>query len=569
MTLLPTGSPLADALLPQVANQPDLLPHRFVASWLTHPNQTAIIDGGRGDATFSYQNFAMGAHLFASWLSHNTDMASQNYGILLPSGMGFATAFFACQLLGKTVVPLNYALSPKEVLDIAKDAELTTIISFEPDAADKASAAIFGQTLEYLNDEVLSLTPVLINHHHVQGRIRHEEPWTALPNLSPDDLAVLLYTSGSTGKPKGVMQTHRNLVSNADAAAQLMMGGPEDVLFSALPTFHSFALVAGMLFPILHGLTAFMEPRFMPRSILPRLAANKTTIHVGVPSMYKAYIGVSRMKPSDAFSGVRLCISGGAPLPLEIVSAFQQIYGKGIHEGYGCTETSPVISLNPLDQPNRTGTVGKAIPHVTVEIRDEKGAALPIGEAGEIWVHGPNVCKGYYKKPDETAKVFQNGWYNTQDMGKVDEEGYIHILGRTKHMIIVGGENVYPAEVEAAVIQVPQVKDVAVTGAADESRGEIVHAFIVPVDGYEGDATHMEMTIREYIHANGLLGAFKIPHKVTLLQQIPLLPTGKPDLPALRGERQMITNMALLQVQAAAMKMEIEAQKAEAAAESA
>lgn len=560
MTLSPAaGSALADVLLPQVEGKDLLLPHRFVKSWLQHGSRTAIIDGSRGDTPFSYQNFALGTHLFASWLTHNTDMSAQNYAILLPSGMGFATAFFACQLLGKTVVPLNYALSPREVLDIVRDAEATTVISFEPDPNDRASNAIFGQTLEYLNDEILALTPVLINHHHVQGRIRHEEPWTQMPDLTPDDLAVLLYTSGSTGKPKGVMQTHRNLVTNADAAAELLKAGEDDVLFSALPTFHSFALTAGMLFPLLHGLTAFMEPRFMPRSVLSRLGPNKTTIHLGVPSMYKAFLGVSRMKPSDAFAGVRYCISGGAPMPPEIAGGFRQIYGKDIHEGYGCTETSPVISLNPLDQPNRLSSVGRPIPGVTVEIRDANGQAVPQGETGEIWVTGPNVTLGYYKKPEETAQVFHDGWYNTQDMGMIDQDGYVFILGRTKHMIIVGGENVYPAEVEAAVIKVPEVQDVAVTGAPDETRGEIVHAYVVPAAGWTGDAAHMESTIREYLSHNNLLGSYKIPHQVTLLEQIPLLPTGKPDLPTLRGERQMITNVAVLQAQAAAIRADMEA----------
>ncbi|MEO7995784.1 MAG: AMP-binding protein, partial [bacterium] len=476
----------------------------------------------------------------------------------LPSGMGFATAFFAVSMLGKTVVPLNYALSPRELLDIVKDAGITTLISFEADAADRAGQAIFGQTIAFLNDEVLSLNVVLINHHHVQGRIRVEQPFVDLPNIQPDDTAVLLYTSGSTGKPKGVIQTHKNLVSNADAANSAL-GAANEIIFSPLPTFHSFALVAGMLYPLLHGHTAFLEPKFMPRSILERLGKHGVTVHLGVPSMYKAYLAVSRMRPSEAFATVKVAVSGGAPLPLEIANAFERVFGKPLVEGFGCTETSPIVALNPTNAPPHLGTVGQCVEGVTIEIRAMDGTVLPAGEAGEMWVHGPNVTLGYYNKPEETAKVFQNGWYNTQDMATVDDAGFIRILGRTKHMIIVGGENVYPAEVEHAVLKVPQVRDVAVTGQPDESRGEVVLAFVVPEENWEGDGEAMEGLIRDYINSHQLLADYKIPRKVKILEAIPLLPTGKPDLPALRGERTAIMNVAVQQAQAAAMQAEMQA----------
>ncbi|HYE78202.1 MAG TPA: AMP-binding protein [bacterium] len=557
---LPAGFNPAPILMPQVQGVTDLIPHRFIQSWLPHAERTAIIDGGRGDAVFNYANLAMGAHLFASWLAMNTDMSAQNYGILLPSGMAFTTSFMAISMLGKTVVPLNFALAPRELADIVRDAGVTTLITFEPDPADKAGQAIFGATTAYLNDEILPLTPVLLNHHHIQGTIRQMQPLMQLPAINPDDTAVLLYTSGSTGKPKGVMMTHRNLTSNADAIAhEIGVDEKDHVMLGVLPTFHSFALTCTLLYPLFYGLATLFEPRFAPRTVLEKLAKHNVSIVLGVPSMYKAYMGAARGQRSDVFNTVKYLISGGAPLPPDVYHGFEQIFGKVIHEGYGTSETSPVISLNPLHEKPHLGTVGKCVRDVSVEIRGPQGDTLPAGEAGEIWVSGPNVTRGYHNQPEETAKVFRDGWYNTQDMGSIDHDGLLRILGRTKHMIIVGGENVYPAEVEAAVLQVPEVKDVAVTGIPDEKRGEAVHAFVVPADGWTGDPDAMEAIIRRYLSDHDLLGAYKMPAMVTLIPQIPLLPTGKPDLLALKGERQMIANVAVLQAQAAQMRADAEA----------
>lgn len=344
------------------------------------------------------------------------------------------------------------------------------------------------------------------------------------PDHGPDDLAAILYTSGTTGRSKGVMLTRENLASNAEALVGLWRFSERDVLLHALPVFHTHGLFVATNCVLYAGASMIFHRTFQPAAVLAALPG--ATVMMGVPTFYTrllADLGLTR----EAVAHMRLFISGSAPLSPATHAEWQDRTGHAILERYGMTETN-MITSNPYDGARRAGTVGMPLSGVEVRITGPDGQVLPQGEAGSIEVRGPNVFKGYWRLPEKTAEEFRDGWFITGDMGAVDDQGYLSILGRAKDLVITGGLNVYPAEVEAALDDLPGVAASAVIGVPHPDFGEAVVACLVPAPG----AALSEEAVRSALRDR--LAAFKLPKRVLILDELPRNAMGKVQKAELR-----------------------------------
>ena len=342
--------------------------------------------------------------------------------------------------------------------------------------------------------------------------------------VRPGDTACLQYTGGTTGTSKGAMLTHANLVINACQTEHWLsggQGGPE-VMVAALPLFHIYAMTCVMLSSVLAGGTVILLPRFELRSALALVRKYRPTMFHGVPTMYVAFNNAPNVE-RYGFKSLRVCMSGGAALPVEVMKKFEALTGGRLVEGYGLTEASPVTHVNPPDGRAKPGSIGLPIPETDVRIMDLQTGTreLPIGEAGEIIIRGPQVMKGYWNKPEETALVLRNGWLHTGDIARRDKEGYYYIVDRKKDMIIAGGFNIYPREVEEVLFEHPQIQEAAVVGVPDEYRGETVKAFIVLQTGATASAEDIIRFCRER------LAAYKVPRQIVFRDSLPKSGVGK------------------------------------------
>src|SRR6266571_8274619 len=342
--------------------------------------------------------------------------------------------------------------------------------------------------------------------------------------VSPSDIACLQYTGGTTGTSKGAMLTHANLVTNAYQTEHWLSRGEHrpEVMVAALPMFHIYAMTCVMISSVRAGGTVIILPRFELRSALNVIRKYRPTLFHGVPTMYVAFNNAPNVE-RYGFKSLRVCMSGGAALPVEVMQKFEKLTGGRLVEGYGLTEASPVTHVNPPDGLAKAGSIGLPIPDTEVRIVDLKTGtrALPVGEEGEIIIRGPQVMKGYWNKPAETAQVLRNGWLHTGDIARRDETGYYYIVDRKKDMIIAGGFNVYPREVEEVLFKHPQIKEAAVVGVPDEYRGETVKAFIVLQDGAAASAKEIISFCR------GRLAAYKVPSQIVFRDSLPKSGVGK------------------------------------------
>ena len=291
-----------------------------------------------------------------------------------------------------------------------------------------------------------------------------------------DDVAVILHTSGTTGKPKGAMLTHGNLGRNADVSVRtLVETGPDDVVMGCLPLFHVFGLTCGLNGAVLSGATLTLIPRFDPRKALEVIERDAVTVFEGVPTMYSALLGVADEAAAEATRTLRVCVSGGAAMPVQVLTDFEKAFGCEVLEGYGLSESSPAAAFNHPHRERKVGSIGTPIEGVQMRVVDLDGAEVPQGQTGEIQIRGHNVMKGYWNLPDATkATITPDGWLATGDVGRVDEDGYFYIVDRTKDMIIRGGYNVYPREIEEVLYEHPAVAEAAVIGIPHDSLGEEV-----------------------------------------------------------------------------------------------
>ncbi|MGE4062050.1 MAG: long-chain fatty acid--CoA ligase [Rhodospirillaceae bacterium] len=422
-------------------------------------------------------------------------------GLLLPNSPYYIAAYFGVMMAGGIVVNMNPLYAVRELETMVKDSGAEFLVTMDLTAMyPKARTLLNNTNLRKLvvcsMTEALPLgTSVLFNLFRRSTVANVEEDdrqvwWDALidndgepniPSINPkDDVAVLQYTGGTTGLPKGAMLTHANIAANVRMVSS-WHGSPvygEEKFLAALPFFHVFAMTVALLCAMDLGAEIVMMPRFELKDCLKHIDRKKPTVFPAVPTIFTA-INNSPIASKYDLTSLKLCISGGAPLPVEVKRQFEQTTGCVVVEGYGLSETSPVVCTNPTRGVNKAGSVGLPMPGTIVEIRSlEDDRVLGIGEKGEICVRGPQVMKGYWNRPEDTAEVMKNGAFHTGDVGYMDEEGYVFIVDRIKDMIIASGFKIYPRMVEEAIYLHPAVEEVTVIGVEDEYRGQAPKAFI-------------------------------------------------------------------------------------------
>ena len=340
----------------------------------------------------------------------------------------------------------------------------------------------------------------------------------AIHNAFRKDLAVIIYTSGTTGRPKGAMLSHGNLLHNVESLRIVLETVQADRLAVLLPLFHSYVLTVGIFLPlIVGGSLVLVKSLNQPRQILQEVCARQATILPAIPAFYRTLAG----SPASIKLPFRICISGSAPLPVQVLKDFEMKYGIPLIEGYGLSEASPVVALNPIHGVHKPGSIGPPIPNVEASVQDDSGKILGTGEIGEICVRGGNVMLGYWNNPGETARAFRNGWLLTGDIGYRDADGFYYITDRKKDMLLVNGINVYPREIEEIICQYPGVKEAAVIGVPDPRKGEQPVAYVVAAEGQTLD----EKAILQ--HIRNKLADYKVPKKVIFTPVLPRNATGK------------------------------------------
>ncbi|ATW23909.1 long-chain-fatty-acid--CoA ligase [Candidatus Formimonas warabiya] len=452
----------------------------------------------------------------------------QRVSLLLANSPDFIRAYFAITRAGGTVIPLNPLFKGEEIKYILNDAEVVFLITTQA----------FLPLVESVWGQIPALKKIIVIGGESDEDVISWDDLISIPSapvkvaINPEDIAACLYTSGTTGKPKGALLSHSNLMFDAAAVVNHVEMNPKDNHLCVLPLFHSYAQMAAMLCPIYSGGSITVMAQFRPDHVLKEIGKHKVTLFCGVPAMYAAILQNSGNTNEIDLSSLRLCFSGGAPMPLEIMHLFEDEYGIIVIEGNGPTETSPVSYANPMSL-RKPGSVGTPLEGVKVKIVNENDQELPPEEIGEICVQGPNVMKGYLNQPEATAEAIKDGWFHTGDLGKKDADGYIYIVDRKKDMLIVSGLNVYPREVEECLYQHPKVAEAAVIGIHDSLRGEVPKAFIVLKPGETAVPKEFSVFCRER------LANFKCPRQVQLLESIPKTATGKIDKKQLREAESM------------------------------
>ena len=467
-----------------------------------------------GEQEFSYQQLwqetvAVGHHLKKAGVRPGDRVA-----LWLKNCPEFIPALFGIWQADAVVAPINNFLKPDEVNFILGDAGIDVLITDASmnDGCDKLKA--LRPTVQCLNIETITQSaPDILAAENAPAASRTEK-----------DLALIIYTSGTTGRPKGAMLTHGNLLHNVNSCRIVLNAVGDDRFVVVLPMFHSFMLTVGTLLPLLVGGSAVLvKSLHPPKNIIAEIIHRQATILPAVPQFFRTLMHPS--VPTEI--PLRICISGGAPLPGEILREFTAKFPFPLIEGYGLSEASPVCTFNPLNK-QKAGSIGQPITDVEVTVQDDEGKLLAVGQTGEICIRGGNVMLGYWNQPEETAKTIRNGWLLTGDIGHQDEEGYFYITDRKKDMLLVNGINVYPREIEESIYKFPGIKEAAVIGVPDPRRGEQALAFVAAAEGTTLDEKALLHFLRER------LADYKIPKRVVTLPALPRNATGKIVKTALR-----------------------------------
>ncbi|MCG7344329.1 fatty acid--CoA ligase family protein [Sporosarcina sp. ACRSL] len=491
------------------------------------PGKTAYHFMGK-DTT--YAEFDQSVSMFASALEDLGIEKGDHIALLLGNTPHFLISLYATMRIGATAIPINPIYSPDEISYILHNSDAKAVIALDQllPLVEKASAS-FPSIEQYIICEMTAdigeKVAALPDRVKAKVKLFSELIKTGRPDFEPvavdgNETAVILYTSGTTGYPKGAMLTHHNLYSNARDVADYLGFAENDRVVATLPVFHVFALTVVVNAPLLRGATILLVPRFSPADVFQTIKRQKATVFAGVPTMYNFLYQFPEAKPAD-YSTIRLSISGGASMPVALLHNFENKFNVKISEGYGLSEASPVTCFNPLDRERVPGSIGTNIVNVVNKVVDEFGDEVPVGEVGELVVQGPNVMKGYYKMPEETAVAIRDGWLYTGDLAKQDEKGYFYIVDRKKDLIIVGGYNVYPREVEEVLFTHEDIVEAAVVGAPDPDFGEQVQAFVVVKEGSKVDAEQLKA------YCASRLVKYKIPNVIEFLDELPKNTTGK------------------------------------------
>ena len=505
------------------------------------PQQEAVLFLGK---RITYQELLQDVYRLANSLKDLGVKKGDRVGIMLPNSPQAVISYYAILMVGAVVVQVNPMYTERELIYQLNDSGAKRIICLD----------LFVDRLQRIREES-NLTEIIVTS--LKDYLPFPKNWMYAIKLKTDgiasisendgiyrftsllakggtepveleidvknDLALIQYTGGTTGFPKGAMLTHFNLVANAYQASSWFYKVREEKVrvLGVLPLFHVYGMTTVMNFAIQSAGTMILLPKFEVRQLLKTIHRYQPTLFPGAPTIYVALMNHSRIHRYN-LSSIEACISGSAPLPVEVQEKFEQLSKGSLIEGYGLTEASPVTHANLIWDRVKSGTIGLPWPDTDCRIVDmETGEELPPGEIGELQVRGPQVMKGYWNRPEETKEVLQDGWLSTGDIAKMDQEGYFYLLDRKKDMIIAGGFNIYPREVEDVLLEHPGIREAAVIGVPDEYRGETVKAFIVCEKGVSLTAKEIEEFCRKR------LAAYKVPRRIEFRNELPKSPLGK------------------------------------------
>jgi long-chain acyl-CoA synthetase len=500
------------------------------------PDRIAIVCGPQ---RLTYKQLDAMASRVAGGLRARGLGPGDHIALSCPNTPHFPIAYYAILKLGGVVVPLNVLLKPREIAYHLSDSDAKALLAFEgtpelPMAQMAKQACADTPGVKHLIVMTIDpKAPCAIEGASALGELIHDQPPVFDTHATqPDDTAVILFTSGTTGQPKGAELTHLNMTLNAIASRDMMLpllGWSLDAhpaTLITLPLFHSTGQTAQMNLGIAGGFTLVLLPRFDATAVLKAMAEERVAFWVGVPTMYWALLQHARANAVDVSTiaeSLKLCVSGGAPMPLQVLKDFESTFGVRVLEGYGLSETSPVACFNQLYLPSKPGTVGLPIAACEVRVVDDQDRPLPAGERGEVVIRGHNIMKGYYRRPAETADALRGGWLHTGDIGVIDQDGYVSIVDRKKDLIIRGGMNVYPREIEEVMLTHAAISLAAVVGVPDERLGEEVKAFVVLKPGAAASADEIVAWCKEQ------MAAFKYPRTCEIRDALPMTSTGKVD----------------------------------------
>src|SRR6201981_3167247 len=431
-------------------------------------------------------------------------------GIMMPNVAEVPVVYYGVLRAGGVVVPMNPLLKAREVAYYLGDSGAGLIFAWHA-FADQARGGA----------EQAEAESIVVDGASFPDLLASVAPDYEVADAGDEDTAVILYTSGTTGHPKGAELTHGNLMSNTEVSrADIVQAGPEEGIFGGLPLFHVFGQTVAMNVAVAAGACLTLLPRFDAGHALRIIAGHRVTVFEGVPTMYVALLHRPDWAGYDT-SSLRMCISGGAALPVEVLRGFEAAFGVPLLEGYGLSETSPVASFNHPDREQKPGSIGTPIRDVRMRAVDGEDHEVPLGEVGEIVIRGPNVLKGYWQRPEATAEATRDGWFHSGDLARVDEDGYFYIVDRKKDLIIRGGYNVYPREIEEVLYEHPAVAEAAVVAMPHPELGQEVADAVVLKPG--AHVTPEEL--RDHVKTQ--VAAYKYPRVVWITDALPKGPSGK------------------------------------------
>lgn len=471
-----------------------------------HPARPAL---RVGTESLTYREFLTRAQAAAGFMRACGAKPGDRVALVAPNVPSFPIVFYGALLSGCVVVPMSPLLSRREVSYHLSDSGTRMVF------ADRSAASAVEEAAEKEGITAVIIGPGGLTEEQLASSV----PMTEAIARDGSDTAVILYTSGTTGSPKGAELTHDNLSSNArTTVGTLLHSTPDDVIMGCLPMFHVFGLTCGLNSAVLSGACLAMLPRFEADKALELIEHARVTIFEGVPTMYAAMLHTPGTYDT---SSLRTCVSGGSAMPVEVLRSFENAFEATILEGYGLSETSPVASFNHPDRGRRVGSIGVPVAGVRIRVVDSAGADVVVGDVGELVVQGENVMKGYWRRPDATAEAIPDGWFRTGDLARADGDGFLYIVDRKKQMIIRGGYNVYPREVEEVLYEHPAIAEAAVVGLKHRSLGEEVGAAVVLGRGHTAAVEELRAFARER------LAAYKYPRHVWMVEELPKGPTGK------------------------------------------
>jgi len=457
--------------------------------------------------TQSYAELSDATGRVAAMLQSRGVHPGDRVGLVLPNVPAFPILFYGALHAGAVVVPMNPLLSDREVAYYLTDSGAKTVFAWED-----VTKAVHGAA-EPLGVDVVAVGAM-------GPDLNGQRPAPITPR-EDDDTAVLLYTSGTTGQAKGAELTHRNLASNAASSAETLFElTPDDVVMGCLPLFHVFGLTCGLGASVLSASSLTLLPRFDPAKALEIIARDGVTVFEGVPTMYSGMLHQPAEGRPDV-STLRTCVSGGSAMPVEVLKAFEEAFGCVILEGYGLSETSPVASFNHPHAERKPGSIGTALRGVELCLLDLDGKPVGGEDIGEIAIRGENVMKGYWQRPEATAEAMSDGWFRTGDLARVDDDGYYFIVDRIKEMIIRGGYNVYPREIEEVFYEHPAVAEAAVVGIPHADLGQEVGAAVALKPEASAEPAELQAFVKSRV------AAYKYPRRVWIVDALPKGPTGK------------------------------------------